>query len=135
MLDFLRQGGGAMWAILLVAGAAYLLQFRRAFSWFIQRDHSRIALARNTATPLYLAGAVLCMGIASTALNFYVVMDRWVEGKFPDFEWVWGGFIESLSSVIVAGNLAALILIFQAMIQAGLRAMQVRQPAQPSTPA
>ncbi len=130
MSDFIREGGWGMYPVLFFGLSALVLQLRRAFSWFIQRDHSRVALARNTTTPLYLAAATVLMGFTTTASNFYVVLHRWADGQFPD-----GvvsariGFYESVTPLCLAGMLATLIVLFQAALQTGLRAMQVKPAA------
>ena len=128
MMDFLHEGGGAMWLILLIGGAGLFLQMRRILSWFVLRDHSQRSLGRNTATPLYLAAATLVLSLGATALNFYVVLYRWTEGKLVA-EQARVGFTESLSTVIVGAALATLIILIQAALQAGLRAMEVKSAA------
>lgn len=127
MLEFIRQGGIVMPIILIIGGAAMLLQMRRAFSWFVTRDHSPAALARNTATPLYLAAAALCISIAGSALGFRAVLGRISDGTLPPEVMIPGAF-EALAPVLLGGVLATLVVLIQAALAAGLRAMQVKQP-------
>lgn len=127
MLDFIRQGGFAMYIILIIAGAAMLLQMRRAFSWFVTRDHSPGSLARNNATPLYLAAATLCASLAGSALGFRAVLYRIADGTFPPEVMIPGAF-EALAPVVLGGLLATLIVLVQAALAAGLRGMQVKHP-------
>lgn len=125
MLDFMRQGGAAMWMILLIGGAGLFLQLHRAFAWFVVRDHSERSLARATSTPLYLAAAAVVVSIGGTATGFRVVLHRWSEGMF-DGDVAILGFIEALSCVILGTTLAALIILIQCGLHAGLRAIQAR---------
>ncbi|WP_428266845.1 hypothetical protein [Haliangium sp.] len=127
MIDFIRDGGYAMWVILLVGGSGLLLQARRATAWFVTRDHSARSLARNTATPLYLAAATFLVGITGSASGLRVVMLRYTEGMFGVDTMVCG-FIEALAPILLATSLAFFIVVVQAAIGAGLRRMQAPQP-------
>jgi hypothetical protein len=127
MLEFIREGGFAMYFILVIAGAALLLQARRAFAWFISRDHSAASLARNTATPLYLAAATMLSGITGAAAGFRVTLYYVVENKLGnDIAMI--GSAESLANIVFAGSLALLIVLIQAALAAGLRALHVKTP-------
>ena len=127
MLEFIREGGFAMYFILVIAGAALLLQARRAFAWFVSRDHSAASLARNTATPLYLAAATMLAGLSGSAGAFRVAFYRVVEDKLGG-EMALIGAAEALAPVLLAGSLAFLIVLVQAALASGLRAMQVKIP-------
>lgn len=128
MIQFLNEGGFSMWLVLFVAGAALLLQLRRGVSWFVARDHSAYSLSRNTAGPLYLAAAAFLFSVMGTALNFYVVLTKLSLGHIESADAI-AGFTESLTTVIMGGLLAALIVLVQGALQAGLRFMQVKQSA------
>ena len=127
MLEFIIEGGFAMFPILIIAGAALLLQARRAFSWFVSRDHSAASLARNTATPLYLAGAVLCCALAGSALGFRAVFAYVLENNLGT-DVVMTGASEALAPLVLGGSLAFLIVLIQAMLASGLRALHVKTP-------
>ncbi|ACY14538.1 hypothetical protein [Haliangium ochraceum] len=127
MFQFMREGGYGMWLVALVAGAALLIQMRRAFTWFISRDHSHAALTRFTNTPLYLAAATLAAAVCGSASGFRVTLASAVEGGYGA-EWILSGAYESLAPLIFGGVLAALIILVQGAIAAGLRAMQIRMP-------
>ncbi|HWN69228.1 MAG TPA: hypothetical protein VNM90_16425 [Haliangium sp.] len=127
MLEIIREGGFAMYFILVIAGAALLLQARRAFGWFVSRDHSAASLARNTATPLYLAAATMLCGITGAAAGFRKTLYYVVENKMgSDIAML--GSAESLANIVFAGGLAFLIVLIQAALAAGLRALQVKTP-------
>lgn len=53
---------------------------------------------------------------------------RWTEGQLVA-EHALVGFTEALSSVIVGATLATLIILVQAALQSGLRAMEVKSAA------
>lgn len=127
MLEFMTEGGYSMYFILIIAAAALLLQARRAFAWFVSRDHSAASLARNTATPLYLAAATMLAGISGSAAAFRVAFYRVVEDNLGgDMALI--GAAEALAPILFAGSLAFLIVLIQAALAAGLRALQVKTP-------
>jgi hypothetical protein len=127
MLEFIREGGYAMYFILFIAGAALLLQARRAFAWFVSRDHSAASLARNTATPLYLAAATMCSGLSGSAAGFRAVFTYVVERKLgADVAMI--GAYEALAPLLLSGSLAFLIIMVQAALAAGVRTLQVKTP-------
>ena len=123
MLEFMREGGFAMWVILLIGGSALLLQARRIMAWFVTRDHSSQSLGRNTATPLYLAAASLLAGIGGSAAGMRAVLYHYGEGT----EIMVYGFIEALAPALFGAFLAFFIVLVQAFIGAGLRRMQAPQ--------
>lgn len=127
MLDLIHEGGFAMYFILLVAGAALLLQARRGFAWFVSRNHSAASLARNTATPLYLAAATLFCALAGTAAGFRSVFIYVLDGKHGA-DVVMAGAYEALAPLLLGSSLVFLIILIQAALAAGLRAMQVKAP-------
>lgn len=127
MLEFMREGGYSMYFILFISAAALLLQAKRAFSWFVSRDHSAASLARNTATPLYLAAAAMCAAISGSAAGFRVVFYYVVENKLgADVAMI--GAYEALAPLLLGGSMVFLIILVQAAIQAGLRALQIKTP-------
>lgn len=127
MREFMIEGGYSMYFILVIAVAALLLQARRAFSWFVSRDHSAVSLARNTATPLYLAAATMLAGISGSAAAFRVVFYKVVEEKLGSEIALLGSY-EALAPILFAGSLAFLIVLVQAALASGLRAMQIKTP-------
>jgi hypothetical protein len=129
MIEFLREGGFVIYLILGVAALALLLELHRAVLWFVLRDHSPKALRRNTATPLYLAAAVLCLGLGGTALDYYVVFRRFAGGGLSE-EALRVGLREPLPPLIVAGALGALVVLLHGALNAGLR--RIRVPAGPA---
>ena len=127
MLDLIHEGGYSMYFILAIAGAALLLQARRAFAWFVSRDHSAVSLARNTATPLYLAAATLLAALGGSAGGFRAVFAYVLEHK-AGAEVVLAGAYEALAPMILGTFLCFFIVIVQAALAAGLRAIQVKTP-------
>jgi hypothetical protein len=127
MLDLIHEGGYSMYFILAIAGAALLLQARRAFAWFVSRDHSAVSLARNTATPLYLAAATLLAALGGTAGAFRAVFTYVLENN-AGTEVVIAGAYEALAPMILGTFLCFFIVIVQAALAAGLRAIQVKTP-------
>lgn len=127
MLDLIHEGGIAMYFILAIGGAALLLQARRAFSWFISRDHSAASLARNTPTPLYLAAATMLAALGGTAGGFRATINYVLEGKHG-FDVVLVGAYESLANMILGTFLTFFIVLIHAALAAGLRASQVKTP-------
>jgi hypothetical protein len=127
MLELIREGGIAMYFILFICGAALLLQARRAFAWFVSRDHSPASLARNTATPLYLAAAGMCAALGGTAGGLRATINYVLEGSHG-MDVVLAGTYESLANMILGTMLVFLIILVQAALSAGLRAMQIKTP-------
>jgi hypothetical protein len=127
MLELIHEGGYAMYFILLIGGAALLLQAKRAFAWFISRDHSPASLARNTATPLYLAAATMIGAISGSAAGFRNVFVYVVKNKTGADVAMMGAY-EALAPILLGGTVVFLIIMIQAALVAGLRAMQVKAP-------
>lgn len=120
MAHFLREGGSLSYAVLLVGGFALLLQMHRVFLWFVLRDHSPAALRRNTSTPLYLAAATFVLGVLATSVGFYELL--YLEAAPTSAQ-----LRAPIPPVIIGSALAALIVLVQGALQAGLRAMRVPQ--------
>jgi hypothetical protein len=127
MLELIHEGGVSMYFILFICGAALLLQARRGFAWFVSRDHSAASLARNTATPLYLAAAGWCAAVGGTAGGFRATINYVLEGNHG-FDVVLTGAYESLANLILGTTLVFLIILVQAALGAGLRALQIKTP-------
>ena len=104
MLDLIHEGGYSMYFILAIGGAALLLQARRAFAWFVSRDHSATSLARNTATPLYLAAATLLASLGGTAGAFRAVFTFVLEGKHGADVVLMGAYEALACSIVVGAN-------------------------------
>jgi hypothetical protein len=124
LVHFLREGGFAIYLVLAVGVLALVLELQRAFLWFLLRDHSPAALRKNTSTPLYLAGATLCLGVLGTAVDYYVVFFGWSEGKIDEVGFRIG-LREPLPCIIVGASLATLIFLIHGALQAGLRAIRI----------
>jgi hypothetical protein len=127
MLEFMREGGYAMYIILFICGAALLLQARRAFAWFVSRDHSAASLARNTATPLYLAAAAMCTALSGSAAGFRAAI-TYVLDRQLGADVLMVGAYEALAPVVFGGSLAFLIVLVHAALATGLRALQIKTP-------
>lgn len=127
MLEFMREGGYAMYFTLFICGAALLLQARRAFAWFVARDHSPASLARNTATPLYLAAAAMIGALGGTAAGLRITFYHVVQDKLGSDVALIGAY-ESLANLVLGTTLVFLIILVQAALNAGLRAMSVKAP-------
>ena len=127
MLDLIHEGGYSMYFILAVAGAALLLQARRAFAWFVSRDHSAASLARNTPTPLYLAAATMLASLGGTAAAFRAVFTFVLDGKHGADVVIMGSY-EALAPLLLGSTLAFLIVLVHAVLAAALRAIQVKTP-------
>jgi len=127
MLDLIHEGGYSMYFILAVAGAALLLQARRAFAWFVSRDHSATSLARNTPTPLYLAAATMLASLGGTAGAFRAVFTFVLDGKHGADVVIMGAY-EALAPLLLGSTLAFLIVLVHAVLAAALRAIQVKTP-------
>ncbi len=127
MLDFMREGGFAMWVILLIGGLGALLHLRRILSWFVIRDHSPQSLARNTPTPLYLALTCFIVGVAGTSLGFIAVLNAYAKYDY-NHELLVAGSIEALAPVVFGGAFAVLLLLVHTAITAAIRGLQIKQP-------
>lgn len=124
MYDFLYQGGPGVWLVVIVGVLGLLLELQRSYVWFVRRDHSAAALKKNTATPLYLAAAAVCLGMLATASGYYVVFDAWAKGRI-DLDTLKVGLREPLPCIIVGTALAGLIVLLHGALQAGLRAIRI----------
>lgn len=126
---FLQEGGWAIYWILATGALAHLLLLRRAFAWFVRRDHSAASLgmARSYA-PLWLLLSCVLFGVMGTALDFYVVIDTWVTvGLTP--EQVHIGMKEPLPCIILGTAFAGLGVLLHAAIEAGRRSFALPDPA------
>ncbi len=90
------------------------------------RDHSPASLSRDTPTPLYLAAAIVCLGLQGAALGYYLVFKLWADGR-PTEDQLRSGLREPLPNIVVAGGIATLVILLHAVIKAGLRAIRVPQ--------
>jgi hypothetical protein len=121
---YLRDGGMPVWLVIAVGALALLLELHRAFVWFVVRDHSPAALARHTATPLYLAAGTFLLGVLGTALDVQVVLGKRADGAI-DAAAAQLGFRESMACVILGAALAAIIVLVHGALAAGLRAIGI----------
>jgi hypothetical protein len=124
VVHYIEEGGLATWVTLALGAMALLLQLHRAFVWFVVRDHSPAALARHTATPLYLGAATFLMGVLGCALGYYQVLHAWGEGRVGDAA-LRVGLREPLTCVVLGTATAVLIVLVQGALAAGLRAWRI----------
>jgi hypothetical protein len=119
--EVLRNGGPIVTMVLAFGSLGLLLEMQRFFIWFVLRDHSREALNRNNATPLYLAAATVLLGLLGTAIRYYRFLGR-LPADLPSLRL---GLREPLTSIIMASCLAALTVLLHGALTAGLRALRV----------
>ena len=124
---FILEGGLTVFLVIGLGTSALVLEMQRLFLWFVLRDHSEAALAKATATPLYLAAGTTLLGLLGTALGYYVVLYRWsTEGLPPEVLKV--GLREPLSCVVLGTALSTLVVLLHGALAAGLRAIRVPEP-------
>ncbi|ACY16742.1 hypothetical protein [Haliangium ochraceum] len=127
MQQLMNEGGFVMWLLALTAGAALTMQGRRAYTWFVSGDLSSKALARNTATPLYLAATTLCFGLAGSALGFRAALSHASTCPHGRGDLLIGA-AEALAPLVLGGMLAGLIVLVQAAMAARLRSLEIKMP-------
>lgn len=122
MINFLMQGGLAIYVILVLAGIGLYLQLARIFNWFILKHHVKLTLDANTATPLYFAAASICFGLLGTSVAYYKVLLIYAKDVIT-FDQLKHGLYEPLPCVIIGSAFAIIIILLQIVIQTRLRAM------------
>jgi hypothetical protein len=117
---FIHLGGAPNLLILAIGGVTIIFQIHRFFLWFVKRDHSADSLARNDKSALLVAGLLIALGLFSTALNYFIVLEKFASGLLTteDFRW---GMVEPLSCMIIASALAVMLISIHGLIQYKLK--------------
>jgi hypothetical protein len=108
MLQFIREGGAIMFAILIIG--AFLLG-KEALNFFrlvVIKDHAGENLRLDTALVWLGCSALMCIGIGGTLLGFYVSA-KYVEQSHASYEILLIGAKESLTCTILSSMFCALI--------------------------
>lgn len=110
MIDFIRQGGAGMIAILLVGLGLIFRELNLFVRTILIKDHSRKNLQIDSISVVLGSLALVLLGVGVTCLGAYVTVTGVVENKMG-YDILAIGLKESITAVIVSTSFASLILL------------------------
>jgi hypothetical protein len=110
MIEFIREGGAGMYALLVVGGFLLLRELRNAFRLLVVKDHSKESLRLDTPSVLLGCLALMFFGIGWSALGIYISASAVVAANMPN-ELLVIGVKESLTPTILASLLSAVVIL------------------------
>lgn len=110
MIQFIREGGAAMYPILAIGAVLMFRELQNIFRLLVVRDHSQDNLRLDTSSVLVGCLALVLFGFGNSAMGLYVSAGA-VFRDHLSYEIFLMGAKESLASAILSLSLAGLILL------------------------
>jgi hypothetical protein len=110
MIDFIREGGAGMYAILLIGVYLTVRELQNVFRLLMVKDHSKESLQLDTTSVILGSLALVFLGIGWAMFGVYVSASAVLETHASN-EILVTGVKESLTPLVLASLLAAIVVL------------------------
>lgn len=110
MLQFIHEGGTAMYAILAIGVLLLGRELQLAFRLLVVKDHARENLRIDSFAVVVGVLGLFFTGLAGTGLGIYVSADALARSQLPNSIFI-AGLKESLTCVTLATALGSIVLL------------------------